>query len=131
MATENLRLTGIEAIGDIPWGSHFCYFYLEKKDLLNLLIPYFKEGLFNNEYCIWITSNGLEEEEAEDLLEKEVPNIKEYISKGQMEIIHYKNFFYKDNELNLDNVIKLWLEKHDLAITRGYDGIRITSDFRW
>ena len=53
---QNLRPTGIEVIGDIPWGTHFCHFYETKEDLLSVQVPFFKTGLENNEYCIWITS---------------------------------------------------------------------------
>ena len=38
-----LRKTGIEVIGDVPWGTHFCQFYETKQDLLDVLVPYFKE----------------------------------------------------------------------------------------
>ena len=34
----NLRPTGIDAIGDIPWGTHFCIFYDTKDDLLDVLL---------------------------------------------------------------------------------------------
>jgi hypothetical protein len=42
-------------IGDIPWATHFCHYYKTKQHLLSALVPYFKAGLQNNEYCIWIT----------------------------------------------------------------------------
>ena len=40
MANE-LTKSGIGAVGDIPWGTHFCHFYENKQDLLDVLIPYF------------------------------------------------------------------------------------------
>ena len=53
---EKLRKSGIDIIGDISWGTHFCQFYQTKEDLMDMLIPYFKAGLENNEFCLWITS---------------------------------------------------------------------------
>jgi len=41
----DLRKTGISIVGDVPWGTHFCYFYETKQDLLDILVPYFKAGL--------------------------------------------------------------------------------------
>jgi len=35
-----LRRTGISAIGDVPWGTHFCQFYQHKQDLIDILVPY-------------------------------------------------------------------------------------------
>lgn len=51
MATE-LRKTGINAVGDVPWGTHFCSFYESKQDLLDTLVPYFKAGLREREFCV-------------------------------------------------------------------------------
>ena len=31
---ESLRKSGIDIIGDMPWGTHFCQFYQTKEDLL-------------------------------------------------------------------------------------------------
>src|SRR3977135_2824524 len=55
MAAE-LRQTGIRLVGDVPWGTHFCHFYETKEDLLDILVPYFKAGLENNESCVWVVS---------------------------------------------------------------------------
>jgi hypothetical protein len=42
---SELRPTGIPAVGDVPWGTHFFLFYETKEDLLDALVPYFKAGL--------------------------------------------------------------------------------------
>jgi len=63
-----LRKSGIDIIGDIPWGTHFCQFYQTKEDLIDILVIYFKAGLENNELCILVTSQTLEVEEAKEAL---------------------------------------------------------------
>jgi hypothetical protein len=57
MATA-LRNTGLNIIGDVPWGTHFCCFYETKQDLLDTLVPYFKAGLENKELCVWVVSDS-------------------------------------------------------------------------
>ena len=60
-STENgqrLRDTGLEAVGKVPWGSHFSIFYETKKDLLDIVVPFFKAGLQANEFCLWIVANS-------------------------------------------------------------------------
>ena len=69
---ERLRQSGINIIGNVPWGTHFCQFYRTREDLMDILVPYFKAGLENNEFCIWITSNPPEVEEAKEALKKAV-----------------------------------------------------------
>ena len=49
---RELRRTGIPVLGDVPWGTHFCQFYQTREDLLDVLVPYFKVGLEDNEACI-------------------------------------------------------------------------------
>lgn len=60
MTEEVTRNSGIGAIGNINWGTHFCQFYNTKQDLVDIIIPYLKAGLENNEFCIWVASNPLE-----------------------------------------------------------------------
>ena len=50
------RKFGTAFFGDIPWGSHLCQFYETKDDLAEILVPYFAEGLRNNEACVWVMS---------------------------------------------------------------------------
>ena len=54
------RKFGIDLVGDIYWGTHLCQFYEDQQDLIDILVPYFAEGIRSNEYCMWITSPPLE-----------------------------------------------------------------------
>ena len=65
------RKSGIEVVGSFPWGTHLCQFYKTKDDLLETLVPYFSEGLRNNEYCMWVTSEPLGTEEAKEAMRKD------------------------------------------------------------
>lgn len=65
---KNTRDSGIDIIGDVPWGTHFCHFYQTREDLIDILVPYFKAGLENNEFCVWVASQALEIEEAREAL---------------------------------------------------------------
>jgi len=47
---KGLRRSGLELIGDVPWGTHFCQFYETKQDLIDTLVPYFRAGLEDNEF---------------------------------------------------------------------------------
>jgi hypothetical protein len=53
---QNIRRFGIDITGDVPWGTQLCQFYQSKEDLLDILVPYFKARLENNEFCMWVTS---------------------------------------------------------------------------
>src|ERR1700704_5506931 len=79
-ANENeLRKTGISVVGDIPWGTHFCHFYETKEDLLATLVPYFKTGLENDEFCLWVISEPLTGADATIALRQAVPDFEQHL----------------------------------------------------
>jgi PAS domain-containing protein len=129
--TEKLRPTGIEVIGDIPWGTHFCHFYETEKDLLSILVPYFKAGLENNEYCIWVTSGHTTIEEALNALGEAVPNLEEYIHKGCIEILTHTDWYLKNGRFELDKTIHSILDRLRIALSRNFDGLRLNGDEAW
>jgi PAS domain S-box-containing protein len=127
----NLRHSGIGIIEDVPWGTHFCQFYQTTEDLIDILVPYFKTGLENNEFCIWVTSQPLEVEEAKEALRKVVPDIDVYLKKGQLEIISYSHWYVKEGAFDSDRVLNGWVEKLNKALANGYDGLRLTGNTFW
>lgn len=129
--TEGKRKSGIALVGDIPWGSHFCQFYLTKKDLLDMVVPYFKAGLENNEFCVWVTSDFLTREEAVAAMTEGVPDFPEFMAKGQMEIFPHTDWYLKGGSFDLRRTIRMWMEKHDDALSRGFAGMRVSGNPYW
>ena len=70
----------------MPWGTHFCHFYETKEDLLATLVPYFKGGLENNEFCLWVISDSMTHVEATAALRQAIPDLERYLAKGSIEI---------------------------------------------
>jgi PAS domain S-box-containing protein len=128
---KKLRNSGIDIIGDVPWGTHFCQFYQTREDLMDILVPYFKAGLENNEFCMWVTSKPLDVEEAKEALRKAVPNIEIYLEKGQIEIIPYTHWYVKDGVFDSQRVLNGWVEKLNQALANGHDGLRLTGNTFW
>jgi len=128
---ENLRRSGIEIIEDVPWGTHICQFYDKKDDLADILVPYFKAGLENNEFCLWVTSQPLEIEDAKKALRKAVPDLDSYLYKGQIEIIPYTCLHVTGSICDSERVINYWIEKLNRALESGYEGLRLSSNTSW
>ena len=126
-----LRKSGIDLVGDTPWGTHFCQFYKTKEDLVDVLVPYFKAGLENNEFCMWVTSEPLSVEEAKEALEKAVPDIHYYLEKGQIEIIPYTEWYVIDGDFDSNKILNDWISKLNKAIAKGYEGLRLTGNTFW
>ncbi len=128
---EKMRKSGIDILGDVPWGTHFCQFYQTKEDLTDILVPYLKAGLEDNEFCLWVTSYPMEVEEAKEALKEAVSDIDVYLDKGQIEIIPYTDWYIKDGVLNSERVLNVWIEKLDQVLASGYEGLRIAGDASW
>lgn len=125
------RESGIEALGNIPWGSHFCQFYSTTTDLIETLVPYFEAGLRNNESCFWIASKSLGAQQAEALMVDAVPDFKKYIYSGQMEIVSISDSYTAGGTFNTDALVQGWLDKEAESKQRGFAGLRATGDSLW
>jgi signal transduction histidine kinase len=130
---SELRKTGISVVGDMPWGTHFCYFYETKQDLLDILIPYFKAGLENNEFCLWVISISevLTVEEANAALRQALPGLDRYLAEGSIEIASHDEWFLKGGAFDLHRVANQFQLKLDEAIVRGYAGMRVNGSPAW
>lgn len=126
-----LRQSGIPVIGPVPWGTHFCQFYETVEDLTETLVPYFREGLLANEFCMWITSAPLRVQEAKAALRAAVPDLDQREAKGQIEILDYSQWYTKSGAFRSDEVLRGWVGKLEAALKSGYDGLRLTGNTFW
>jgi PAS domain S-box-containing protein len=131
MLTRDLRKTGIDIIGGVPWGTHFCQFYENGQDLLDILIPYFKAGLENNEFCLWVTCEPVNKKMALQAMKRAFPESTRYLSKGQLEVISYGPWYLRDGAFDMQRVLKSWDEKLQQALSKGYEGMRVTGNTAW
>jgi PAS domain S-box-containing protein len=122
---EAKRASGIEILEDFAWGTHVCSFYDSKKDLLEILVPYFKAGIDANEYCLWITPDGESAVEAFEALQKAVPRLTEYISAKKVEILPVTPGSIYNTSCSTHAIIDHWFEQLKAAESRGMAGVRI------
>jgi len=128
---EVIRKSGVAAIADVTWGTHLCQFYKTKEDLIDVLVPYFKAGLENNEFCMWVTSEPLGVEDAKRVLKRVIRNLDDYIKKGQIEIFDYGEWYTKSGKFDGDEVLQGWIEREKLALEKGFEGLRLTGNTFW
>jgi C4-dicarboxylate-specific signal transduction histidine kinase len=135
MATQpvdpQLRKTGIGAVGDVPWGTHFFMFYETKEDLLDTVVPYFKAGLESSELCLWVVSDPLTTDEARDALREATAEFDRYLADRSIEIVGERQVYFSGNDLDLERVLRTWAEKTASALARGYAGFRMSASTLW
>jgi PAS domain S-box-containing protein len=128
---SELRKTGIKVIGDVPWGTHFCCFYETKPDLLETLVLYFKAGLENKEFCVWVVSHALAVEEAKHALGQAVPDLERHLAEGALEIHSHDEWYLRNGRWDSHRVLQSWREKINRTSANGYAGLRGSGDGGW
>jgi PAS domain S-box-containing protein len=128
---NGLRKTGIDIVGDMPWGTHFCYLYETREDLLSVLGPYFTAGLESNELCLWIVANPLTPSEAENMIQQKIPGFEQYRASGSLEIISNNIWYLEDGIFTSQRVLDHWNKRIEESLSRGYAGLRVYADESW
>ncbi len=130
-STKALRRTGLDVLGDRPWGSHFCLFFDTKDDLLDILVPYFKAGLAHNEFCFWVLAHPLNENDARRALNQAIPASDRHLIDRHMEFIPCEECYLSGGVFDLDRVTSEWGARLNGALSAGYEGIRVTGSTGW
>ncbi len=123
--------TSIQSICKAHWGAHYCLFYKSKEDLVELLTQYFKYGLDNNQFCMWVTTDTDVEKKARKSLSKVMPNLNDSQIKKQMEFANCSEWYLRDGFFQYELVSKNWIDKLNYSINQHYEGIRVTGDLGW
>ena len=106
-------------------------FYPTLDDSLTLLVPYFRAGLRNNEFCFWVVPGAEAKESCRTALTTGDPDIEKRIEDGQIEIVCPEDWYLKGGEFDADRVLNGWTAKLDHALKTGFDGIRVAGDTSW
>ncbi len=128
---ESQTYSGIQVLGNMPWGTHFCQFYNTKQDLLEILVPYFKTGLENNEFCLWITSDPIDVNTAAHELEKKIPEFNNYSIQHKIEIVTYADWYIQEGSFKLEVVVSRWYKKLAESLGKGFTGMRVNGNTGW
>src|SRR4030081_2948510 len=121
--TTEMRKTGVDVVGDMPWGTHFCLFYETTADLLETTVSYCKAGLESHEFCLWVVAEPLAVEDATRALEQAVPDLDRYLSDRSIEIVAARDGYLQEVVFDRNRVIGGWNQKLAHASARGYAGV--------
>ena len=129
--TAPLTKTGIEFVGEIPWGTHFCHFFETKDDLLDAVLPFFKTGLEAGEFCLWVVADPLTDEEATQALRQIVPHLDRFLADGSIEIHPAREWYLRAGAIDLRSLIDAWDDKLAQALDNGFAGMRANASEAW
>lgn len=129
---RHTRDSGIPPLGRVSWGTHVCALYDCVHDTLEILIPFFRAGLQNNEKCVWVYPVSLGPQRATDALKAAIPGVESCLSSGQMRMLSFDEFYVDAHGgFSAPRVIGQWRSLLDQALSEGYEGLRVSGDTTW
>ncbi len=114
-------------LGDLPWGTHFCYFFESAQDLFATVVPFFQEGLENHEFCLWSIYTPITEAEALRALRESIPDLDRHLAEGAIEIQVNPEPRYDGDVLNAHQTVGLLRKLLGGALDRGFSGLRVAG----
>ena len=114
-------------------GWHFCQFYRDFHQLLDMVAPYVAEGLKNNEGCFWVMPEAVTREAACHALSHHVEDVDDYLASGQLEMLSHPNWYLNQQGRfkSFEEISTALLVKQDQALARGFKFLRAAGDAGW
>jgi len=119
--------TAAGVLGDLPWGTHFCYFFESPQDLFATVVPFLQQGLENHEFCLWSIYTPITEAEALEALRESIPDLDRYLAEGAIEIQVNPEPQYSGDVLKAHQTVGLLRNLLDGALERGFSGLRVAG----
>jgi two-component sensor histidine kinase/PAS domain-containing protein len=123
--------SGFDAVPVLAWGSHLSQIYKSGDDLRDVLVPYFKAGLENNESCLWVTGAPFGANQARSALRAAVPDFDKREKRMQIEIRDAQEWYASGEKLRPHDLVNGLLRRQQQAVDQGYQGLRTGGNCGW
>ena len=123
--------SGLQTVPHLQWGSHLAHFFGSGDELCDLLVPYFRAGLENNERCLWVTGKAFNAEEARSALRAAVPDLDKRERDKQIEIANGDEWYAAGDKLRPHELVNGLMQREQDALGLGYAGLRTSGNCAW
>jgi two-component sensor histidine kinase/PAS domain-containing protein len=123
--------SGLQTASHLRWGSHLAHFFGTGDELRDVLVPYFKAGLENNERCLWVTGEAFNAEQARSALRVAVSDLDKRERDKQIEIRNGEEWYATGKKLRADDLVNGLLQRERDALGLGYAGLRTNGNCAW
>jgi two-component sensor histidine kinase/PAS domain-containing protein len=123
--------SGLQTVPYLQWGSHLTQFFSSGDELRDLLVPYFKAGLENNESCLWVTGSAFNAEDARSALRAALPDLDQRERNRQIEIADAGAWYAAGQKLQPDEIVAGLLQREQDALGAGFTGLRTNGNCAW
>lgn len=128
---ESLRNSGIQPLGNVPWGSHFCLFYETEADLTEVSVSYLAAGIEQNELCLWLVAEPFTVDAARDIFRRALPGFDRYESSGAVQFQRTPDWLLREGRIDADYINDRWMQLLHESQERGFAGLRAAGCQAW
>lgn len=121
----------VRGLADILQGTHLCQFYKTRRDLVDVLVPFFKAGVESHEFCLWITADPLGRIAARRAMREAVPDLDAAIASGQVKLLEHSDWYSRNGTLDVKRSARAFIKEINLAMDSGYEGVRLATNLSW
>ncbi len=122
--------SGLQTVPHLQWGSHLAHFFGSGDELREVLVPYFKAGLENNERCLWVTGEAFNADQARSALRAAVPDLDKRERDKQIEIANGAQWYAAGEKLRPHDLVTGLLQREQEALGLGYAGLQHQRELR-
>ncbi len=123
--------SGLAATPVLRWGSHVGHLFEAADELHDVLVPYFKAGLENNERCLWVTGAPFDAAAARAALRNALPDLDDRERGGQIEIADGAAFYDDSKPLPSNELVTGLVKRAEDALAAGFKGLRTNGNCAW
>src|ERR1700721_1904041 len=114
---------GLQTVPHLRWGSHLAHFFGSGNELRDVLVPYFKAGLENNERCLWVTGPAFNAEQARSALRAAISDFDKRERHEQIEIADGEAWYAPGEKFRPDDLVRGLVQREQDALGLGYAGL--------
>ena len=123
--------SGLSTVPHLQWGSHLAHFFGSGAELPEVLVPFFKAGLENNERCLWVTGQAFSAEQARSALRAAVPDLDKRERGKQIEIANADEWYSSGQKLRPHDLVSALVQREQVSLGLGYAGLRTSGNCAW
>jgi len=121
----------VEDLKSLKLGDHLCSLYENREQQFSIVVPFLKYGLEGNQKCIYVVDEGNASQEVKNALREGNIDAQKYLNSGQLSVVSFEDFYIRDGEFEPSAAMRRIKEEEDLALSRGYEGLRFAEEATW
>ncbi len=111
-------------------GDHACSIYRNKEEQFRPVVNFFKDGLENNQRCVYVFNDSTRDEVISELWKGGIDTEK-FLKSGQLSVIGKNDAYLRMGSFDPDEMISYLKEVEKKSMEDGYEGMRLTGEMTW